>query len=731
MGMSSRFRTFAKDFINGRYQIAGVSGGVADVYYRVIPDTVTVNNIQSDFAQMYLPTSSNEVNITQFNWVSEPATGNDMAYYGGRLKNTSVPGVNSESVDLLGYFLPSKPPTIPLNTSSRKMYMVTDYLYGFEAEETTIQGDYVRFDAIDFIPVYSVDKRTNRYTVAWINALCSDAVTRRIPLLLWAFAFGGFHPVLNELYPMLTLYIAKFYNYVKVLYWSSDSVYIYVPADRYDEFIRDVWNDVGIPFAANEDELLNKPQSEWTAGYIPNGFPITTTVVEGEGTIAAPSSAEEHDKVDFTVTPAEGYKIRTVYVKTTEGTRPVPLNGSAADSTTERTFSFPMPAEAVTIYAKFTNGDEPTGDGGDGEQDDATVDVPTAVPAIDVENQVVRNYLVNKANLAKLAQALTKVDLEDGTGKRKFPISVYNYILAIRAYPINPLTHDAHHLTTVNNFVINGIDLGIEEFEGYYPSSGYNYVVRLGSIDVKGYYGNYMDYSPMTKYQLYLPYLGFVDLDGSLIVGKTLSVDYAYNYNDGDFMARIYTGTEDTRSCILTKMGSFTARLPVTAVDATNAINQRDGASMRGLAAAGAIGLALAGTIITAGSAPATLAGAAAISKSALVFGVTTAGGLATIYDAVRNYNDAGRNVQYSRSGDLSGFMAFYAPQKCYLYIDRPESAEPDDFVKYRGYRSEKTVKIGDLTGYTKIRDVILDGIDLTVGEKAELLTALKNGVII
>lgn len=461
------------------------------------------------------------------------------------------------------------------------------------------------------------------------------------------------------------------------------------------------------------------------------GYVISTDVVEGNGVIDAPPTAEEHYRVEFTVTPAEGYKIRTVYVKTTEGTRPVPLNGSAADSTTERTFSFPMPAEAVTIYAKFTNGDEPTGDGGDGEQDDATVDVPTAVPAIDVENQVVRNYLVNKANLAKLAQALTKVDLEDGTGKRKFPISVYNYILAIRAYPINPLTHDAHHLTTVNNFVINGIDLGIEEFEGYYPSSGYNYVVRLGSIDVKGYYGNYMDYSPMTKYQLYLPYLGFVDLDGSLIVGKTLSVDYAYNYNDGDFMARIYTGTEDTRSCILTKMGSFTARLPVTAVDATNAINQRDGASMRGLAAAGAIGLALAGTIITAGTAPATLAGAAAISKSALVFGVTTAGGLATIYDAVRNYNDAGRNVQYSRSGDLSGFMAFYAPQKCYLYIDRPESAEPDDFVKYRGYRSEKTVKIGDLTGYTKIRDVILDGVDLTVGEKAELLTALKNGVII
>ena len=674
----------------------------------------------------------------------------------------AYPGTNftvqeTPSGDNVGVYKPL--PTTKTHLVAGKWYKFTPTSEG-KGESTTMDYD---FDVYTIANFYNVDnlydlegdalffyQRLNEiarhYSDGWTSNGCALAIKATDD----AGATWKIRPnvVLNR---AVIYYFLRALDIDFVIYTAATINGAHVGVTDLDDFKLKFFSAIGLKWTTDSSLYGSVPTTDprWNDPPEYESYPITTEVVEGKGAIQAPAKGEKAHRIPFTVTPDTGYKIKTVYVKTTDGLRPVPLNGSAADSTTARKFSFPMPSEAVTIFAKFAKTDESSGDGGDGEQDDTTVKVPTAVPAIDVENQVVRNYLVNKANLARVAQALTKVDLEDDSGKRKFPISIYNYIIAIRALPINPLTHDAPHLTTVDKFVINGVDLGITDFSGYYPGIGYNYILHLGAIDVKGYYGNYMDYEPMTKYQLYLPYLGFVDLDGSLIVGKTLSVDYAYNYNDGDFIARIYTDSGDDRTCIATKNGSFTARLPVTSADANNAIEQKSSAEMRTLMAIASVGLAVGAGAITmasaGGAAPVAASATGKIAsvmsasaqetvaagKAALAVAGATAGAATAIYAAYRSYNDAAHSVQYSRSGDLSGFTAFYAPQKCYLYIDRPESAEPDNFAHYRGYRSEKTLKIGDLSGHTKIRDVILDGIDLTVAEKNELLTSLKNGVIL
>lgn len=57
------------------------------------------------------------------------------------------------------------------------------------------------------------------------------------------------------------------------------------------------------------------------------------------------------------------------------------------------------------------------------------------------------------------------------------------------------------------------------------------FTINMGSIKIEPYYGNALDYQ--AKYQLYLPWYGFVDLSAADVVGKTLSIEYVVAIEDG------------------------------------------------------------------------------------------------------------------------------------------------------------------------------------------------------
>lgn len=62
-----------------------------------------------------------------------------------------------------------------------------------------------------------------------------------------------------------------------------------------------------------------------------------------------------------------------------------------------------------------------------------------------------------------------------------------------------------------------------------------------GSIDIRGKYGNVMDYKNTTV-EIYLPFIGFEKLDTEKVMNETLKLIYRTNVINGDSLALIYNG---------------------------------------------------------------------------------------------------------------------------------------------------------------------------------------------
>lgn len=62
-------------------------------------------------------------------------------------------------------------------------------------------------------------------------------------------------------------------------------------------------------------------------------------------------------------------------------------------------------------------------------------------------------------------------------------------------------------------------------------------VYDMGSITIDRVYGNALDYK--CNLQIYLPYIGYVDLDPSLYVGKLINLKYYVSYLDGTCVAQL------------------------------------------------------------------------------------------------------------------------------------------------------------------------------------------------
>jgi hypothetical protein len=83
------------------------------------------------------------------------------------------------------------------------------------------------------------------------------------------------------------------------------------------------------------------------------------------------------------------------------------------------------------------------------------------------------------------------------------------------------------------------------------------------------------------------------------------------------------------------------------------------------------------------------------------------------------------------KSGSLSGTSGLMGIQTPYLIITRPKQAIPANQNKFIGYPAFLTDYLGNLSGYTEIEEIHLEGISATGAELSEIETILKGGVIL
>ena len=240
--------------------------------------------------------------------------------------------------------------------------------------------------------------------------------------------------------------------------------------------------------------------------------------------------------------------------------------------------------------------------------------------------------------------------------------------------------------TTYKTIIIGTVSTGIQMS----VASSQYIEVDCGSLNVEEYWGAYLDYSPYTKVEIYLPYIGTRPLSTDDVMGKSVQVKYHVDVLSGACIAYIKCGS----SVLYSFTGQCATVLPITGNDWTSAIT---GA----LSIAGAIGT----TIASGGAAAPMLAGVASTAVNSL-------------------------KPEIQKSGCVSGSGGLMAIQTPYLIITRPRQAIPDMQNHYIGYPAFATLQMADLYGYTEIESVHLEGIPCTQAELDEILTLLKGGVL-
>lgn len=87
--------------------------------------------------------------------------------------------------------------------------------------------------------------------------------------------------------------------------------------------------------------------------------------------------------------------------------------------------------------------------------------------------------------------------------------------------------------------------------------------VDCGSVTISEQYHNVLDYSPFSRLTIFLPFIGFVDLDDKMVMNNTVRVNYRVDVLSGRCLAEIYVmlnGT--TESCIASYAGTIATDEP-------------------------------------------------------------------------------------------------------------------------------------------------------------------------
>lgn len=220
-----------------------------------------------------------------------------------------------------------------------------------------------------------------------------------------------------------------------------------------------------------------------------------------------------------------------------------------------------------------------------------------------------------------------------------------------------------------------------------------------GSLSIDEYWVNFLDFAG-TKVKLFLPYVGYVDVQPEYIIGGTLYVDYRFNVIDGSFMCYVRSDSgysELEESMIGQYAGVAAVHIPLQSQDYSNKIS----------------GLISAIGSVAAGAASGGVGAAAAVGAAA---------------------NAGNTLVQKPGSSHANGYNAsssFLSNRTPYLIIERQWAQFSEKYPEEVGVPSNVMCRIGDLTGLVKSENAHLDVIPCNKEVKDMIAQLLADGIIV
>lgn len=332
-------------------------------------------------------------------------------------------------------------------------------------------------------------------------------------------------------------------------------------------------------------------------------------------------------------------------------------------------------------------GNSGTGGGnGDYNEKGDDIDIPDIPTYSALYSGFINVYAPTLSQLNELSTYMWSSDILDTI--KKFYANPMDIILGLSIVPVLPQT------TGLKNVVMGGISTGVNMYEVTQQYAS----IYCGEIQIKEFWGSALDYSPYTKIQIYLPYIGIRTLNTDDVMNKIVEVVYRIDVLTGSLTAFIKSGG----SVLYQFSGNCANAIPISGRDFSQIIQSAISATVS------------LGTTVATGGANAPITAGTALS------GVLTTAG-----------NVCNSKTQVQKSGNMGGTSGLLGEQTPYLIIERPKQSMPIDYMKFVGYPSNITSVLSALTGYTEVESVHLEGITATDTEKAEILKLLQEGVIL
>lgn len=215
--------------------------------------------------------------------------------------------------------------------------------------------------------------------------------------------------------------------------------------------------------------------------------------------------------------------------------------------------------------------------------------------------------------------------------------------------------------------------------------------IDCGTVDIAEYFHNVWDYIG-THIEIYLPFVGIVPLHVSDVMNSTIKVRYRVDVYTGACLAQVIVYKGNSFGTLYTYAGNCAVPLPLTSGSFTGVFSS---------------------LLATAGTA---------------VFG----GGPAMALGELAGHALSGhmqQNIQ--RSGSIGSNVGALGIRTPYLIITRKVPLDAHLYQTQYGFPANKTVTLGSVSGYTRVKDIHLSGIPCTDDELEQIESLLKDGVII
>ena len=235
---------------------------------------------------------------------------------------------------------------------------------------------------------------------------------------------------------------------------------------------------------------------------------------------------------------------------------------------------------------------------------------------------------------------------------------------------------------------IGNVDMGING--NRLSKTVYRY--NIGTITIPRVNNmGFLNYAPYTSTVIFLPFIGFKELNTSDIMGRKVSVDYVVDVITGACKAII---TVNNYQCYEFD-GNCGIDIPLTA-------GNRSQVEMGYVKSAVGVASNIFG-------------------KHPSFFGAVNSG----ISGAMQQYH-------YSTNGSYSPSTGAYEDRTCFIIIDRPQYTEVSKFGHAKGYKCQLSKTIGSLKGFVKTTEnVDLSNISAPEYCKKKILDLLSSGIYV